>query len=1665
MHDEAPSIQRVLPSFGKPVSAEPLSSTHKPREQIPVNNVQTTYSDVEKVLSQNRKNGSTSGTAPPKIDKYYLTDYNAVPGLAHVNITLSSLDHTQAEAKVHVLALHDSGCAKTIISQKIFDKLLAQGHIEIKQPERPTVIVSCTGEAKSITGLADILLHFEGINNVKKSFELNVIVHSGITQDFLLGRDFTGSDARAFETNRFLFLTNELDTYNESIRKALDNKNLCQVPIIGSGIRPMHVAANNITVIAPYSDANIIGTLAKDPEKIYQLPLTTREMGTYIVKNGTLPGLKVLPWVMNYLKPNEVVIPVYNNTHQDMIIERNTLFADIELVEKLDEEYEVHSMSMQEVSEDVYACNTSTPAFQDPDVIPCNLARPDFIEDDQGMNEEEKQTAFMHYMKHGYHHPSMTKEVEERAALTELYLQDVTPFDDNEFEKQFDLAHIPLKQRTWAMQMFRRRRDVFSRHACDLGCARDIEMKIEPISDVPHIQKYTPLAHAVREQVRAILDQMIEYGIIRECDEPSPFCSNLLVVKKKDGKTIRILLDGRLLNNQTRRLPTNLVTHLELYAHLANAEWVTTIDLSDAFFQIPLEKASQKYTVFYSEAHGKRYCFQRCPQGLKNSPLHLKLLMDKYLGDMAKDVIHYADDIMLATYGTLQQHLRRLEEVLARLEKAGVKIRPSKINVARDTVDFLGVVWTKGKISIPEAKVLAFKTLPSPNTPKRTKSVICALAYYRKFIPKFAEISQPLMDLTVLHPKQFKWTDDHEKRFRLLIDTIIQNSSLHLPDPTKEFFVQTDASQNCGAGRVFQKDKDGNELLIACVSRTFTKSERVYSTVKKEVLALLYTLRTMDFFLRYAPKLVILVDAQAILFLRMCKDSQGILLRFSLELSKYDAEVHHVPGVNNEVVDVLSRQHDGIEDIMREAKVSRPLTEEQTLQILKRLCIREGHVFSREEVATLLELDSLPNPVDKKRKQSTAKMGERTIKNTPQMLSQRKIKLPKESFKRPGVILPQREKRSRLDTFDNPAIECNTAQCQTEECNTTDTMSYSDFKTSSKAILRGILSKEDFKEAQQNDEYCLKILNSTRHHLNFVLIEGLLYSKRQNRLRLVLPVALLDIVINAKHFSVFGLHFSRTRIQRDISSRYHVQMSVLNKRLKRLKNNCLVCQFNSSEKEDHELRQSDYVYAPRVTWGVDLIPNMPLSNDNQKVALLAVDLFTGYIQICPMKDRTSQELIKAIETTIIRPFGAPKFIRSDNEPGLFNSKEFYDYLQPRGTQFLPTSVGSPWANSTAERSVRTIKDAARNFLFQEKAEKDWEHYVDYFTAAHNQSTSVYGFAPEELMFGYTKPNVNDLLQFWPNTASHSDYIEKIIPIAEKNRELSNKRAESKRLKNRTYKNADRVQKTFQLGQIVAHRQLQVATGSAMSMKPRFTGPYVIEELLPDKSSAIIEHLHTGHVMKAHYSNIKSINYHPAGNRVHAKFDEDLEKSINKTDTTSITDNTDLSQMLSQRNDLPSITVRQVNPPGWENNTEDRLRARFVDSEGEEIEFDPPEEVLSTQTETPSSENAPLLFGELQDELDFESQLEEYSSNTTTISKEELLKLILDIEEFKCKYATYSCSQFYKNNGFHKTLSTSDDDEDLMQISDAEEQMSETASTTTTKSPSDLKFPMDHEEAE
>jgi hypothetical protein len=196
-----------------------------------------------------------------------------------------------------------------------------------------------------------------------------------------------------------------------------------------------------------------------------------------------------------------------------------------------------------------------------------------------------------------------------------------------------------------------------------------------------------------------------------------------------------------------------------------------------------------------------------------------------------------------------------------------------------------------------------------------------------------------------------------------------------------------------------------------------------------------------------------------------------------------------------------------------------------------------GKVFTKEEVTFMLEAPSLPSPDQKQKYKSAAKEGPRPMKNCAQTLHNRKVNLPREVKNAPGASIP------------NHSCFLTSMNLQ---CYHVNSMSYTDFKTVSRAVLTGALTPEQFKHAQRDDNYIAQLIRRKKKLKKFSMIDNHLYFKIQFNLKLVLPASLLDIVINAKHFTVFGLHFSRSRIARDIQQRYHVQQSVLTEKLKKL---------------------------------------------------------------------------------------------------------------------------------------------------------------------------------------------------------------------------------------------------------------------------------------------------------------------------------------------------------------------------------------------------------------------------------------------------------------------------------------------------------------------------------
>ena len=224
----------------------------------------------------------------------------------------------------------------------------------------------------------------------------------------------------------------------------------------------------------------------------------------------------------------------------------------------------------------------------------------DTIFQQKAFNEKEKIEAVTDLENKGYFQPSVTDYIKDKSTITDLGLADEKIPTTQEFLGQFDLSNLSVRHQKIAKGIFMRNFKAFAMHQYDIGKTDLIEMTIPIVNNTPKIQKFIPIPQNVKSQVKEILDQLKKYDIIRECNEPSNYCSNILVVKKRDGKTIRLLFDGRILNYDTQRLPMATVSKPEILSHLVDKKHLTSLDFADAFFHIKLDKESQPHTAFYS---------------------------------------------------------------------------------------------------------------------------------------------------------------------------------------------------------------------------------------------------------------------------------------------------------------------------------------------------------------------------------------------------------------------------------------------------------------------------------------------------------------------------------------------------------------------------------------------------------------------------------------------------------------------------------------------------------------------------------------------------------------------------------------------------------------------------------------------------------------------------------------------------------------------------------------------------------------------------------------------------------------------------------------------------------------------------------------------------------
>lgn len=341
----------------------------------------------------------------------------------------------------------------------------------------------------------------------------------------------------------------------------------------------------------------------------------------------------------------------------------------------------------------------------------------------------------------------------------------------------------------------------------------------------------------------------------------------------------------------------------DLVERVGRAQYITTLDLSKGYWQLALAPEVRELTAFKTPFG--MYQFKVMPFGLQGAPATFQRLMDHVLRDVGDFSAAYLDDVVVFSQ-SWEEHRFHLQQVLQRIQAAGLTINPHKCAVAQREVAYLGYIIGFGKIKPQLGKVEAIHSFPVPTTKRKVKSFLGLVGWYRKFVPHFADRSVALNDLTKASaPNKVRWTEECDRAFQDLKDAVCTQSVLHSPDFDKPFTLQTDAS-GVGLGAVLLQEVEGENRPVVFLSRKLLDRERRYSTVEKECLAMKWAIDTLRYYL-LGRHFFLETDHRALQWLHRMRDANMRIAGWYLALQPYDFTVHYRSGKSNVVADCLSR--------------------------------------------------------------------------------------------------------------------------------------------------------------------------------------------------------------------------------------------------------------------------------------------------------------------------------------------------------------------------------------------------------------------------------------------------------------------------------------------------------------------------------------------------------------------------------------------------------------------------------------------------------------------------------------------------------------------------------------------------------------------------------------
>ena len=816
-----------------------------------------------------------------------------------VCVSLATYAPSKIKATPIHLALKDTGCSNTCIRKDTFEALEGAEKVTIRKTERK--VRSALNKVSALHGLVTLNIALTGSNPQGKKETVHVstdaYIVEGLSHPLILGQDVLVKHEQLSSKTHSYFTKSarDLSEYPDTSTLYEVTRTCVKIPYIKKSTTQPTVHCD-VDFWLPANTVQVKSLAIRAPHSLEAW------IGHPVAfcHSETLPGGAIIPSTYTVLqKLDNMDIAICNPTDQPIFFPAKTCMG---YLFPLAVHNEVNSMECKPSHEWSPSTNDLITSFNR------------VLDKNEITDSAERSALVSEYLKTG----SVCLPLNEQHIEGEEVLEPKTrERSTEELLSAIQLDHLSDQMADKIRSLFGQYPEVLQRHKYHFHRSKSYAASFEMKEiKVPLIQKQPPISPQVVDEVYETLQAMEKAGVIQECKEAAPIISSLLVTKKKDGSP-RILYDARHVNALTVKRQNQPIFLDQVYDAMGKASHVSSLDLSNAFFSIPVERKYCRFLAFQCPKSHKIMMYRSLPQGHINSCFHLQQYMTKVLQGLEDFCILYVDDCLIYTKGSLEDHIKVLEKVIQRFIEYGLLVKPEKLNICKLDFEFLGVTFQlKGQAmaKIPDYKIRGYLDQERPKTKKALLSFLASVSYYRRFVPHFSDLTCDLHSLAIPGPggkpsEKINWTPDLSDKYDRILQAIQQHSVIACPDTSKPFVAFSDASDKCASFLLFQADKQDRLRLVAAISKAFSKSQVSSHIYKKECAALQMGLSALQYYLRFCTGITIYSDARGLACGILSRATDPALTRKLMFISSFPVTIKHVSSVGNAMADHLSRYH------------------------------------------------------------------------------------------------------------------------------------------------------------------------------------------------------------------------------------------------------------------------------------------------------------------------------------------------------------------------------------------------------------------------------------------------------------------------------------------------------------------------------------------------------------------------------------------------------------------------------------------------------------------------------------------------------------------------------------------------------------------------------------